>query len=379
MTNQIRDILAGLVVTPINSTVQAIKDWFTGVVGKTQKLTSGGNLPQTAVSGLTGALEEFSSNFTEMMNGVTTGSWSGSSPIAGLISSLFGTKTKTNQIVEDVQAGWDGTTPGGTPTQVYGTLSQIKSAVDGTYTIEVKTTSGTWTNPGGLVEFWAVCISSGAGGFGGGNATSGNTSGSPLPQGGIGGSYVAQQIDPATLGSTVSYTVPAGGTGGAGLTGTTYGAYGAAGGVTSPATFGSFATSAVTDSGAIASMVGYYDANVSAAGKGGTGGGKNASTYNAGTDGKGTPLAAGGLGGGGSSGGQGANGSDGGAASMIGQTRCGGAGGGGGNGSYTGKGGNGGNGGFPGGGAGGAGAGLGPFGGGTGGNGGNGVVVLIYR
>ncbi|MFV8169816.1 hypothetical protein [Mycolicibacterium peregrinum] len=62
LTNQIRDILAGLVVTPINSTVQAIKDWFTGVVGKTQNLSSSGQLnvanllgtlTQSQVSGLT--------------------------------------------------------------------------------------------------------------------------------------------------------------------------------------------------------------------------------------------------------------------------------------------------------------------------------------
>ena len=54
LTNQIRDILAGLVVTPINSTVAAIKDWFTGVVGKTQNLTSGGTLPPTSVDSAAG-------------------------------------------------------------------------------------------------------------------------------------------------------------------------------------------------------------------------------------------------------------------------------------------------------------------------------------
>lgn len=54
LTNQIRDILAGLVVTPIDSTVQAIKDWYTGVVGKTQNLTSGGTLPPTSVDSAAG-------------------------------------------------------------------------------------------------------------------------------------------------------------------------------------------------------------------------------------------------------------------------------------------------------------------------------------
>ena len=52
--NQIRDILAGLIVTPINSAVQAIKDWWSGIVGKTQNLTSGGTIPPTAVGSSTG-------------------------------------------------------------------------------------------------------------------------------------------------------------------------------------------------------------------------------------------------------------------------------------------------------------------------------------
>lgn len=42
--NQIRDVLAGLVVTPINSYVQDIKDWWAEQVAKTQQLTLGGNL-----------------------------------------------------------------------------------------------------------------------------------------------------------------------------------------------------------------------------------------------------------------------------------------------------------------------------------------------
>lgn len=53
LTNQIRDILAGLVVTPINSTVQAIKDWFTDNQAKTQALNSSGQL---AAGSLTGSI-----------------------------------------------------------------------------------------------------------------------------------------------------------------------------------------------------------------------------------------------------------------------------------------------------------------------------------
>ncbi|OBC11445.1 hypothetical protein A5784_35200 [Mycobacterium sp. 852013-50091_SCH5140682] len=52
LVNQIRDILAGLVVTPINSTVQAIKDWFTGNLAKTQNITSGGLFDATKLIGL---------------------------------------------------------------------------------------------------------------------------------------------------------------------------------------------------------------------------------------------------------------------------------------------------------------------------------------
>lgn len=396
LTNQIRDILAGIVVTPINSTVQAIKDWFTGLGGKTANLTSGGlfdagklanitgSIPQALVTGLNtslNALNTFTQNVVDAILSALRGVPIIGGVIADLVSDVTGLKSTadnalstSNQIVEDTNAGWTGGTPSGTPTPVYDTITDIKNAVSGVYTIEVKTTSGTWTNPGGIVEFWAICIGSGAGGTGGGAAPSGSTSGSIDIAGGGGGSYVAQQINPSDLGSTVSYVVPAGGSGGAGLVSGT-GAIGTPGGARSAATFGSLATSAIIDSGAIAALVGFYDANVSAAGGGGTGGRKNASTQVAGTPGKSTPLATGGAGGSGGGG----NGAAGGDATLTGQTRCGGAGGGGGTGNYVGKGGDGGNGGFPGGGGGGGGAGLTAIGGGTGGNGGNGAIVLIYR
>ncbi|OBK04018.1 hypothetical protein A5637_13120 [Mycolicibacterium fortuitum] len=376
LTNQIRDILAGLVVTPINSTVQAIKDWFTGVVGKTQNLTSGGNLPQNAVSGLPGALNEFSTNFTELLNGVTTGTWNPASELNDLISSLFGTKTKTNQIVEDVETAWTGDTPSGTPTPVYDTITEIKNAVSGIYTMEVKTTSGTWTNPGGIVEFWVLCIGSGDGGSSGAGTASnlfayggdsGNTTTSTV--GAAGGNYLAQQVNPADLTATVDYTVPAGGAGGLGPT-SSPGTPGAA------ATFGSYASSETVQSASIASILGYYNADASAPGYGGPGGWKTSGGNDfAGKSGKSTPLATGG-----SFGSPGANGGAGGDASLTGQSRCGGGGGGGGGGNASGKGGNGGAGGFPGGAGGGGGGGLaGSGGGGNGGNGANGAIVLIYR
>lgn len=52
-TNQIVDILADNTVTPINSTVQAIKDWFTDNQAKTQALNSSGQL---AAGSLTGSI-----------------------------------------------------------------------------------------------------------------------------------------------------------------------------------------------------------------------------------------------------------------------------------------------------------------------------------
>ncbi|MCV7205314.1 hypothetical protein H7J71_25245 [Mycolicibacterium peregrinum] len=72
LTNQIRDIFAGIVVTPINSTVQAIKDWFNGVVGKTQNLTSGGNLPPSNVGSPTGGTN-IGQDILDTLNGIWAG------------------------------------------------------------------------------------------------------------------------------------------------------------------------------------------------------------------------------------------------------------------------------------------------------------------
>jgi len=55
--NQVRDLLAGLVVTPINSTVQAIKDALSGQAGKLSRLTGDGKLDKTNVLGLQVALD----------------------------------------------------------------------------------------------------------------------------------------------------------------------------------------------------------------------------------------------------------------------------------------------------------------------------------
>lgn len=55
--NQVRDLLAGLIVTPINSTVQAIKDALSLQSGKMSKLTNAGKLDKGDVLGLQGAID----------------------------------------------------------------------------------------------------------------------------------------------------------------------------------------------------------------------------------------------------------------------------------------------------------------------------------
>lgn len=73
--NQIRDIFAGLVVTPINSTIQAVKDWFGLSNNKTQKLTSGGTLNAGDVVGNfdMSRVNDLVSNLGNMLTGVKTG------------------------------------------------------------------------------------------------------------------------------------------------------------------------------------------------------------------------------------------------------------------------------------------------------------------
>lgn len=73
--NQIRDIFAGLVVTPINSTIQAVKDWFGLSNNKTQKLTAVGTLNAGDVVGNfdMGRVNDLVSNLGDMLTGVKTG------------------------------------------------------------------------------------------------------------------------------------------------------------------------------------------------------------------------------------------------------------------------------------------------------------------
>lgn len=343
-SGQIKDILSGLTVTPVNSQIGDIKTWFAGLTGKTQGLNSSGQLDGSKITGTIASVSDLSSTVTD--------------GFAGLFNGWFG-----------------GSSGSGTPSEVQATVEAIKAAIGGGYTIEVKTSSGTWTKPAGLVEFHAGVVGGGGKGFNGqaGTSTSTNYVGG---NGGLGGGWTFMQIDPADLGSTVSYVV------GAGQSVTP----GANGGNSS---FGSFVTS-TPGVGGMATVTGFV-ATSSLPGNGGKGGDSTATSGNAGNagaDGESTPLAGGGTGGAGGGGtGTGGNGVTGSTAVLTGITRAGGGGGGGGGGvarssPNSATSGNGGNGGFPGGGGGGGGGRKHNNTGGTtgaGGNGGNGCVILVYK
>lgn len=392
---------ASVIGTLAANMVDGLEDFWDAITAKTVNLTSGGffdaaklqnitgTISQTLVTGLTSSLSTLNTFIQNVIDAILTalrGVPIVGGVIADIIEDVTGLKetadsalsdaataqSTANQIVEDTNAGWTGGPPSGTPTAVYDTITQIRDAVSGVYTVEIKTTSGTWTNPGGIVEFWAICIGSGTGG--GGAASAATTSNAALNGvAGAGGIYLAQQINPADLGSTESYVVPTGGVGAAGSANQVPNV-GSPGGA---ASFGSHATSSAAAS-AIGSLVGYYNADASQPGKGGNGGQRttSGSATNA-SGGADTPLASGGDAGIQAS----RDGGAGGSASLTGQTRCGGGGGGGGAANASGVGGKGGAGGFPGGGGGGGGGGYTGSGtaGGAGGNGGNGAIVLLYR
>ena len=110
--NQIRDILAGLIVTPINTAVQAIKDWWTGIVGKTQYLTSGGTLPPDSVGSPTGGTN-IGQDILDTLNGI----WAG----------LRGAGSATGKTASDVNAATAAATD--LITQVSSTAARLDASV----------------------------------------------------------------------------------------------------------------------------------------------------------------------------------------------------------------------------------------------------------
>lgn len=248
-------------------------------------------------------------------------------------------------------------------------ISSIKSSIDG-WTVEVINTSGTWTRPAAtanILEFWAICVGSGAGGDAGDYGLFGAVGG----DGGVPGRWMAKQITPSDIGSTVTCTI---GAGGAGRTSH----LGSSPDNGNPSSFGSLCSSTEALTASIGSLVGFYAATDSRPGVGGKGG-DEAGGGKAGSAGAATPTSAGGAGGAAG----GASGAPGAAATLTGSNRAGGGGGGGGGGSNTPPyiGGNGGAGGRPGGGGGGGGGVQSAVAtaSGAGGPGGHGNIILLYR
>jgi hypothetical protein len=267
----------------------------------------------------------------------------------------------------------------GTSTQVQTTIAAMKSTVNDVktnltagWTVDTILADGTvWTNPGNITLMWVVCF--------GGGAKGNNGSGSSGGAGGLAGDYVAQQINPSLLPSTVTCTVGPGSTTSKTVT-----------------AFGSILSTTSETPGYIGSPLGYF-ASVSFPGDGGNGGTVTGGpTANAGSAGTAGWSASGGTGGTASNTSSNATGGTGGAGSNAPSVNIsaysGGAGGGGGGAAYSSAskssvatGGAGGAGGFPGGGGGGGGGASIASGTGnsavqgTGANGGNGAIFLIYQ
>ncbi|RIQ99224.1 hypothetical protein D2E40_16765, partial [Mycobacteroides abscessus] len=86
--NQILDILNGNIVTPINSLVQGVKDWFGLNQNKTQKLTTGGSLDGNAI---TGTISDLVSGVAAVRDALTAG--------MGAVGSTFTNNDAKNQAI----------------------------------------------------------------------------------------------------------------------------------------------------------------------------------------------------------------------------------------------------------------------------------------
>ncbi|SHS97771.1 Uncharacterised protein [Mycobacteroides abscessus subsp. abscessus] len=350
---QIMEILAGLIVTPINAAVQAVKDFWAALMGKTSRLSSEGKLDaanlvgqiaKTAVEGL----EQLAANVVDGFKAVVNG-WTGGSGATG------------------------------TPQEVKYTIEQIKDAVISGYNVVTFTTSQTnWPKPN-CTEFVAVLIGGGENGATGVDGPQG-----PGALGGLHGSYIVQQF--VVSGLPAAFDIQVGTAGNRSYL---------------RAANGSHTGTLLVDSGPHGSLGGTatafgYAGTASQPGSGGFGaaGGNTIGGREPTPGGPGSPstAAAGGTAGAaGKDAGNGGDGGPGGNVSAAALTKCGGGGGGGGGRGgggaafqRAGDGGKGGPGGYPGGG-GGAGGGRGTnatYGDGSqgpGGPGATGVVWIFYR
>lgn len=325
---QIIDILGGLIITPINAAVQAVKDWWNRMTGKTQHLTETGgydagqlvgNIPKNIVEGL----EDLGDNVAGFFK--------------GLYDSWFGTNTGD-----------------GTLTQATYTIESIKDAVINGYTVVTFTSdTANYLIPAHL-ECTAAVIN-------GGESGSGNF-------GGLHGSFISVPITDQLVGLT-HLDIRVGTAGNLSYVRAAH---------ATPHTGAVLVEGAVHGSkGGITDAMGLLVGTASQPGSGGNGG-------TAGQDrimpepGESSTLAAGGAAG--SSGSFGGSGGAGGSVSAGSAIKCGGGGGGGGGGAGTvfNGGGNGGPGGYPGGGGGGRGNGFSASNGSVG-AGAPGVVWLFFK
>lgn len=359
--NQVRDLLAGYVVTPINAAVQDIKTWLTNQTS--QISAANGNLLSLANSILSAlrGVPVVGGAIADRLEDVLE-------DLGVLRSTATAAETKADEVQQGIINGWAGTTTTGTDIDVYDTLAAIRAMVgnDG-YIRQGFTSSQLWTVPAGVTEIVAVAIAAGE------NGTRGTE---PGGIGGRGGGYKVTALDPTQF-SALHITV------------------GVSGGATrfrANSAGGTILVEAVAGGGGAMSTQFGYSSSSSGAGAGGDGG-RGYTTDNGGqrlpgVNGISTPAAVGGNGGQ-STNVNGVPGQHGGSVSANAVVPCGGAGGGGGEGGgydgpvSRGNGGDGGNGGFPGGGGGGGGgrAWYISIGGvpGDGGSGAAGLAILFYR
>ena len=329
----------------------------------------------TAVETMFGTATEASVNADEAIGAASSAAAGASGALAAASGAAAGASGAlalaqgTNTAAFNAWYGSGGT---GGSANMAAVVNSIKAATVNGWMVEVIPNNGDWdkddaTEGADILEFWVICI----GGGGGGDKGQANIGAAVGGDGGIPGRWMAKQIAPADIPSTVSCTV---GTGGAGRTSRL--GYALENGNAS--VFGSLCSSAEATTASIGSIVGFYAATDSRPGAGGKGG-NNAPA--GGDNGQGTPLAGGGAGG--AAAGAGVAGNTGYNATLTGVTRAGGGGGGGGGGSnsHPYSGGKGGNGGVPGGGGGGGGGVLSVTAdaAGDGGDGGNGRIVLLYK
>lgn len=303
-----------------------------------------------------------------------------SAQLSGMADDANSAGAKLTGVAKGIYDGWFGSGGTGSAEDVLAAMSAMRDRIIAPYTVATFTSStASWPRPAGS-DFYAILIGGGEPG------ANGVTDSSSRALGGLGGSYIVQSLDSASLPATLDIEVGSPGArsrvrvGNGAFTGAVLadsGPHGSAGGVAD--TFG-------------------YSTTASAPGNGGGGGHIAGGTVYAGQPGGSTPAAVGGSGGQEGQGGDngsgirhGKPGTPGGSVSTGALVKCGGAGGGGGGagnggGGFGAKGGNGGNGaagGFPGGGGGAGGCSHKNDGGagtnGIGAGGGAGVVWILYR